>query len=111
MPILVLHKNGRFFYSEKKVVKKGRLPRKRASNFGLEGLPTEFFQEQKNINNINCYSNEGGTWKKTDLKFQNQVLIMGFKEKFVPRRGRVNCSLNDNGQWRWFGTQFTVKKN
>ena len=74
-------------------------------------VTVEFFQEQKNINNINCYSNEGGTWKKTDLKFQNQVLIMGFKEKFVPRRGRVNCSLNDNGQWRWFGTQFTVKKN
>ena len=74
-------------------------------------VTVEFFQEQKNINNINCYSNEGGTWKKTDLKFQDQVLIMGFKEKFVPRRGRVNCSLNDNGQWRWFGTQFTVKKN
>ena len=71
----------------------------------------EFFKEQKNITNINCYSNDGGTWGKTDLKFQNQVLIMNFKEKFVPRRGRVNCSLNDDGQWRWFGTQFTVQKN
>ena len=31
-------------------------------------------------------------------------------KKFLPRRGRVNCSLNDNGKWRWFGTQFTSLK-
>ena len=42
---------------------------------------------------------------------QYNVMIINFKEPFVPRRGRVNCSLNDNGKWRWFGTQFTVKKN
>ena len=32
-----------------------------------------------------------------------------FEEKFLPRRGRINCSLNDKGKWRWFGTQFTVR--
>ena len=31
-----------------------------------------------------------------------------FTEKFLPRRGRINCSLNDNDGWRWFGTQFTL---
>ena len=61
--------------------------------------------------NINCYSNDGGNWQKSELKFENQSLIINFKEPFVPRRGRINCSLNDNGKWRWFGTQFTVKKD
>ena len=36
---------------------------------------------------------------------------INFDEKFLPRRGRINCSLNDDGKWRWFGTQFTVKSN
>ena len=74
-------------------------------------LIVEFFKEQKNISNINCYSNDGGNWKKSNLNFDKQVLTITFDQKFLPRRGRINCSLNDNGQWRWFGTQFTVKKN
>ena len=72
-------------------------------------LRIEFFKNQKNIRNINCYSNDGGDWKKSNLKFKNQTLIIDFENKFLPRRGRVNCSLNDNGIWRWFGTQFVVK--
>ena len=71
-------------------------------------LIVEFFDEQKNIKNISCYSNDGGNWKKPNLKFNKQQLIINFQEKFIPRRGRVNCSLNDNGNWRWFGTQFTI---
>ena len=74
-------------------------------------LIVEFFKEQKNINNINCYSNDGGNWKKSTLKFKKQTLIINFDEKFLPRRGRINCSLNDNGRWRWFGTQFTLTEN
>ena len=72
-------------------------------------LIIDFFKEQKNINNINCYSNDGGSWKKPNLNFQKQRLIINFDKKFLPRRGRINCSLNDNGKWRWFGTQFTVR--
>ena len=71
----------------------------------------EFFQEQKNLENITCYSNDGGNWKKSSLTFENQILKINLSEKFLPRRGRINCSLNDNGKWRWFGTQFTVRKN
>ena len=75
-------------------------------------LEIEFFNEQKNIENITCYSNDGGNWKKSNLNFQKKILTINFEEKFLPRRGRINCSLNDNGKWRWFGTQFTViKKN
>ncbi len=74
-------------------------------------LIVEFFKEQVNINNINCYSNDGGNWKKTNLIFEGSNMKIELDEKFLPRRGRVNCSLNDNGKWRWFGTQFTVVKN
>ena len=70
----------------------------------------EFFPEQKNIEDISCYSNDGGIWKKPDLKFEKQTLTINLETKFLPRRGRINCSLNANGKWRWFGTQFTVKK-
>ena len=72
-------------------------------------LVIEFFKEQKNINDINCYSNDGGNWKKSKLVFDEQILTINFDEKFIPRRGRINCSLNDNGNWRWLGTQFTVQ--
>ena len=71
----------------------------------------EFFKDQKNLNNINCYSNEGNQWEKSYIIFFDNTLSIKFREPFVPRRGRINCSLNDNGKWRWFGVQFTVKKN
>ena len=61
-------------------------------------LTVEFFKEQKNIKNITCYSNDGGKWKKTDLDIQNNFMKVKFTEKFFPRRGRINCSLNDNGK-------------
>tara|TARA_Y100001958_G_C21232369_1_gene558254 strand:- start:1399 stop:2274 length:876 start_codon:yes stop_codon:yes gene_type:complete len=71
----------------------------------------EFFKDQKNISNINCYSNEGGVWEKSKVEVENNKLTINFREPFLPRRGRINCSLNENGKWRWFGTQFTVKLN
>ena len=69
----------------------------------------EFFKNQKNLENINCYSNEGGNWEKSNTRLENNILSIKFRESFKPRRGRVNCSLNDNGKWRWFGVQFIVK--
>ena len=71
----------------------------------------EFFENQKNIKNITCYSNEGDVWEKSNTKFVNNTLTIKFREEFLPRRGRVNCSLNDDGKWRWFGTQFIVTNN
>tara|TARA_Y100000591_G_scaffold149028_1_gene128028 strand:- start:93 stop:1154 length:1062 start_codon:yes stop_codon:yes gene_type:complete len=74
-------------------------------------LKVEFFNNQKNIKNINCYANDGGNWKKSDLVFDGNILNINFTEPFLPRRGRINCSLNDNGKWRWFGTQFVIKND
>ena len=69
----------------------------------------DFFNEQKNINNINCFSDEGDRWEKSNIKFIQKTLKIDFREKFNFRRGRVNCSLNDGGVWRWFGIQFSIK--
>ena len=71
----------------------------------------EFFDKQKNINNINCFSDAGNKWGKSKIDFNQNILKLNFREKFNFRRGRVNCSLNDNGIWRWFGIQFSVEQN
>ena len=71
----------------------------------------EFFHDQKNIENINCYSNEGDKWENSKITLVNKTLNIKFRGAFLPRRGRINCSLNDNGKWRWFGTQFIVANN
>ena len=74
-------------------------------------LKVKFFDDQKNLNNIGCYSNEGDQWEKSKIKLENKLLTIEFRGAFFPRRGRINCSLNDDGKWRWFGTQFTIKLN
>ncbi len=71
----------------------------------------EFFDDQKNLNNINCFSDEGNKWKKSNTYFNQDILNLNFREKFKFRRGRVNCSLNDNGVWRWFGVQFSIEQD
>ena len=71
----------------------------------------DFFEDQKNINNINCFSDEGDKWKKSNITINQKKLSLSFKEKFNFRRGRVNCSLNDDGIWRWLGVQFSIKQN
>ena len=89
----------KLFPSEKKLVKNDNPPK----------FKVEFFKEQKNLKNINCYSNEGGKWGKSKTNIFNQILTIEFSAAFKPRRGRINCSLNDNGKWRWFGVQFPIK--
>ena len=74
-------------------------------------LSVDFFEEQKNLDNINCFSDEGNQWKKSNISFNQKNLKLNFREKFIFRRGRVNCSLNDNGIWRWFGIQFSIDQN
>jgi len=71
----------------------------------------EFFNEQKNLDNINCFSDEGNKWEKSAINYNKKILKINFRDKFLFRRGRVNCSLNDNGIWRWFGVQFSIEQN
>ena len=80
-------------------------------NTNPPNFKVEFFKEQKNLSKINCYSNEGDVWEKSKTIFANNSLTIEFREPFKPRRGRINCSLNDDGKWRWFGVQFPIKEN
>ncbi len=72
----------------------------------------EFTNDYKNLNLINCYSNEGNIWRKSKLNFiSEQKLKIVIDEKFITERGRVNCSLRtNNGFWRWLGIQFVVSE-
>ena len=92
----------KFLYPVEKYLTKDNNPPK---------FTVEFFKEQKNINNINCFSDEGNKWKKSKINFNQNTLNLIFREKFNFRRGRVNCSLNDDGIWRWFGVQFSISQN
>tara|TARA_B100001123_G_C15264035_1_gene1007718 strand:- start:344 stop:1348 length:1005 start_codon:yes stop_codon:yes gene_type:complete len=70
----------------------------------------KFFENLINIKNINCYSNEGNVWRKSDIQFiaDNEIMIL-LKEKFKSERGRINCSLlEDGGKWRWLGIQYVI---
>ena len=89
------------FPKEKMLTKKTNPPK----------FEVKFFEDQKNIENINCYSNELNEWQKSDTSLNNNKLTIKFRGEFYPRRGRINCSLNDNGKWRWFGIQFPIQKN
>ena len=73
-------------------------------------IKIKFFDNLINIKNINCYSNEGNIWRKSDIQFisDNELMIV-LKEKFKSERGRINCSLwEKSGKWRWLGIQYVV---
>jgi len=71
----------------------------------------EFFEEQKNLEKINCFSDEGDGWDKSKLNLIKNKLYIKFRDKFSFRRGRINCSLNDDIGWRWLGIQFSIEQN
>jgi len=81
------------------------------SNNNPPKIIVDFFDNQKNLKNINCFSNEGNKWGKAETSLDNNKLVIKFNKKFLTRRGRVNCSLNDNEGWRWFGVQFSIDQN
>jgi len=70
----------------------------------------EFFKNLINVKNINCYSNEGNIWRKSNIKFiNNNELMILLEEKFKSERGRINCSLwAGEGKWRWLGIQYVI---
>ena len=69
-----------------------------------------FYENIKNLKTLNCYSNEGNKWRKSDIKFEDDLtLFVNISEKFLGERGRINCSLRDpSGYWRWLGIQFVI---
>ena len=81
-----------------------------ANNNNPPNVEIHFFDNQINLENINCYSNEQNEWRKSKLLFtkKNQLKII-LDGKFTTERGRINCSLRDqSGYWRWLGIQFVI---
>ena len=72
----------------------------------------KFFEETKNINQINCFSNEGNKWRNSKVSFtEKNILEIYIAEKFIGERGRINCSLKEkNNFWRWLGIQYVVSE-
>ena len=73
-------------------------------------VTVEFFEGQKNLNLLNCYSNELNSWRKSEIEFLDTYKIkINLIDKFTSERGRINCSLREkDGSWRWLGMQFVV---
>jgi len=73
----------------------------------------EFFENLKNLNNINCFSNEEDMWRNSKINFDGKFnLNITLEGKFITERGRINCSLRENNNfYRWLGIQFVVKEN
>ena len=72
----------------------------------------KFYENLKNLNNINCFSNEEDKWRNSKISFVNNYnLNINLEGKFITERGRINCSLREkNGFYRWLGIQFVVKE-
>ncbi len=73
-------------------------------------VKVKFFENLIDIKNINCYSNEGNVWRKSEIKFisKDEIMII-LREKFISERGRINCSLwVEKGNWRWLGIQYVI---
>ena len=50
--------------------------------------------------------------KKSNIKIINDIeLVIMLKEKFKSERGRINCSLwEEGGRWRWLGNSICYCK-
>ena len=72
----------------------------------------EFYENLKNLKNINCFSNEEDRWRNSKILFNSNFnLDIILEGKFITERGRINCSLKEsNGFYRWLGIQFVVKE-
>ena len=71
----------------------------------------KFYENLINIKNINCYSNEGNVWNKSNIQFESDSeLTVLLRDKFKSERGRINCSLREEYGWRWLGIQYVIKE-
>jgi len=72
----------------------------------------KFHDNIKNLQQINCFSNEGNKWRNSKILFiEKNTLEIEIAEKFVGERGRINCSLKEsNGFWRWLGVQYVISE-
>ncbi len=75
-------------------------------------ITVEFYDDINNLNQINCFSNEGNKWRNSEIFFiKENILEITISEKFIGERGRINCSLKEvNNYWRWLGLQYVISE-
>ena len=72
-------------------------------------VEVKFFDHYKNLNLINCFSNEENVWRNSKITFkENNLIAINLDGKFVTERGRINCSLKSGNYFRWLGMQFVI---
>ena len=72
----------------------------------------KFLDIYKNINAINCFSNEQDKWRNSKISFKDKNLLeVNLDGKFTTERGRINCSLREGKFFRWLGIQFVIAEN
>ena len=62
------------------------------------------------INQLNCFANAGGNWssqKITNITEKRVQIILN--NNFKSGRGRINCTVQKNKNWHWFGYQFLIR--
>ena len=73
----------------------------------------QFYENIKNLNNINCFSNEKDKWRNSKINFVNNYnLNINLEGEFITERGRINCSLKEKVMVfiDGLGIQFVVKE-
>ena len=62
------------------------------------------------INKLNCFANTGGNWSSQNITniTEKRVQIV-LNESFKSGRGRINCTVQKDKNWHWFGYQFLIK--
>ena len=62
------------------------------------------------INKLNCFANTGGNWSAQSITnvTEKRVQII-LNDSFKSGRGRLNCTVQKDKNWHWFGYQFLIK--
>ena len=62
------------------------------------------------INLLNCFANTGGNWSSQKItNVTKKRLQIVLNNRFKSGRGRINCTVQKEKDWHWFGYQFLIK--
>ncbi len=62
------------------------------------------------IDQLSCFANPGGNWSSQNItNITPQRVQILLNDEFKSGRGRINCTVQKNENWHWFGYQFLIK--
>ena len=62
------------------------------------------------IDQLNCFANPGGNWSSQEITYitETRVQIL-LSDHLKSGRARINCTVQKDKNWHWFGYQFLIK--